>query len=164
MRKFLIKLFGFKDAIVYKGWLTARVRKSPGDPWKELWTIPAKNCIVNNGLAHMALLWGDAAGLAYTKGAIGTGTTAAVITNTALETQVDIQTGAFSRITTTVTNDTVKLVTTHTAPAGGWAITEYAAKVSDASEIYNRVVFAAINLAEGNQLEFSYESQMIRAT
>jgi hypothetical protein len=111
----------------------------------------------------MALLWGDASALAYTKGAIGTGTNAAAVTDTALQTQVDIQTGAFSRITTTVTNDTVKLVSTHTAPAGGWAITEYAAKVSDASEIYNRVVFAAINLAEGNQLEFTYESQMKRA-
>ena len=145
------------------GWLTAGTKKAGQQGFEELWTIPIKNTIVNNGLAQLALLWGDGTAIPFTQGRIGTGTTAPTVTDTALESQVDSQTGAFSRETTSVTNDTAKLVSTHTAPAGGWAITEYGA-FNSGDVMYNRVTFSAINLSESDQLEFTYKTQVQRAS
>jgi hypothetical protein len=146
-----------------RGWLTAAVKRRGSNRFEELWTIPVKNTLVNNGLAQMALLWGDGTALPFTKGNIGEGTTGPTVTDTALEDQVDSQTGSFSRETTAVANDTAKLISTHTAPAGGWAITEYGAFNTDGTPVmYNRVTFSAINLAETEQLQFTYKSQMTR--
>jgi hypothetical protein len=144
-----------------RGWLTAKVRRRGSDRFEELWTVPVPNTIVNNGLAQVALLWGDAAGVPFTQGRIGTGTTDPAIDQTALVAQVDSQTGAFSRETTTVANDTAVLISTHTAPGGGWAITEYGA-FGSGDVMYNRVKFAAINLAATEQLQFTYKSQITR--
>jgi hypothetical protein len=144
-----------------RGWLTAKIRRKGSDRFEELWAIPVRNLIVNAGLAQVALLLGDAAAAPFIAGNIGTGTTAPNVDQTALVTQVDSQTVAFSRETTTVANDTAVLISTHTAPAGGWAITEYGA-FNSGSVMYNRVVFAAINLAETEQLQFTYKSQITR--
>lgn len=157
MEKQEINLFGVR------GWLTARVRRRGSGELVELWTIPVKNTIVNGGLAQVALLWGDSAANAFTKGLIGEGTTTPTVGDTALEDQVDSQTGTFSREQTSVPNDTAVLVSMHTAPVGGWAITEYAAANADGTPtIYNRVTFAAINLAESEQLQFTYKTQITR--
>lgn len=158
---FLLKIFRV-ELLHTKGWLTAKVKKFGQDEFEELWTIPVKNTIVNNGLAQVALLWGDGTAVAFTLGRIGEGTTAPTNTDSALESQVDSQTGSFSRETTAVTNDTAKLISVHTAPAGGWAITEYGAFNSGAV-MYNRVTFSAINLSESDQLEFTYKTQVTRA-
>lgn len=144
------------------GWLTARVKRAGEDSFVTRWKIPVKNTIVNTGLAQVALLWGASGAAPFTQGRIGEGTTAPTNTDTALETQKDSQTGSFSRETTTVTNDTAKLISTHTAPAGGWAITEYGA-FNSGDVMYNRVTFSAINLSENDQLEFTYKSQIQRA-
>lgn len=146
-----------------KGTLTARVRKSPRHPWVFLWEKPIKNLITNVGLGQVALLWGDGTALAFTKGNIGTGTNAPAVDQEALQTQVDSQTGTFSRETTTITNDTAKLISLHTAPSGGWAITEYGAFNTDGTPtMYNRVTFSAINLAETEQLQFTYKTCLAR--
>ncbi|MFX0210470.1 MAG: hypothetical protein ACFFDT_31110, partial [Candidatus Hodarchaeota archaeon] len=92
---------------------------------------------------------------------IGTGTTAPANDDSALETQVDSQTGVFSRVTTSVTNDTSQLVSEHTTPGGGWNITEYGAFNSGAV-MYNRVTFSAIVLSENDVLEMTYKAQMTR--
>jgi len=143
-----------------RGWLTARIKRLGSDKFEELWRIPVKNTIVNNGLAQMALLWNSGTG--FTLGRIGSGSTGPTITDSALEAQLDSQAGTFSRITTTVANDTAQLVSTHTAPVGGWTVREYGA-FNAGSVMYNRVVFSAITLAETEQLQFTYKSQVTRA-
>jgi hypothetical protein len=69
-------------------------------------------CIVAVGMANVAgLLLSDVGGTAYDYIAIGTGTTAAVVGDTALETQKGVRQHATgTRITTTQTNDTAQLV------------------------------------------------------
>lgn len=146
-----------------KGWLEARVQRAGEKDFVLIWRKPVRNTIVNNGLAQAALLLGDGAAVAFTLGCIGTGVTAATITDTALETQVDNQTAAFSREQTTVANDTAKWISTHTAPGGGWSITEYGLKNSG-GVLYNHVVFTAIPLAENDQLEMTYKSQVKKTT
>jgi len=143
------------------GYLKARFRESDKKPWKDLWEIPVKNLIVAVGRAQVALLIGDGAGVVFGWGGIGTGTDAAVDGDEALQTEVDRQAVAFSRVTITTLNDTAQYVTTHEAPAGGWVVTEYVlVNAAVAGVILNRVVFGAINLAEGNQLEMTYKCQV----
>lgn len=152
-----------KTKLVVCGWLTAAVKRIGSDRFEELWTVPVRNTIVNKGLGQVALLWGDGTALAFTKGNIGTGTNAPAVDQEALQTQVDSQTGTFSRETTTITNDTAKLISLHTAPSGGWAITEYGAFNTDGTPtMYNRVTFSAINLAETEQLQFTYKTCLAR--
>lgn len=116
-----------------------------------------KNLIVNAGLAAVAGLLGGT-GTAFGYGAVGTGTTAAAATDTELQTQVDAQPVTFTRETTTVTNDTARFVSVHTAPSGGWALTEYALKTAaSGGTILNRVVFSPVNLSAGNQIECIYK-------
>lgn len=127
--------------------------------------LSKENLITNGGLAAVAGLLGGT-GSAFAYGAVGTGTTAAAVTDTELQSQVDAAGATFSRVTTTVTNDTAQFVSTHTCnDSGGWALTEYALKTSaSGGTILNRVVFSAINLAEDNQIEITYRVQVKRAS
>jgi len=158
-RLYLVATFK-KDLVGFSGYLEARVKRKGSDKKELLWSIPVKNLIVDVGLAQIALLLGDGAGAVFGWGAIGTGTNAPANGDTVLQTEVDRQAVSFSRITTTVTNDTGQYVSTHTAPVGGWAITEYACvNAAAAGVIANRLTFGAINLAESDQLEFTYKLQ-----
>lgn len=113
------------------------------------------NLITNLGLALVAFQLGDGS-TELTSACIGEGSTTAAYTDTALTSQVDAQTVTFTRIQTNVANDTAQFVSVHTAPSGGWAITEYGIKTTGGT-LFNHVVFAAINLAEDAQLEFTYK-------
>lgn len=79
-----------------------------------------KNIITNAGLAQIALLAGDASAVPFTYLALGTSATAVAATDTTLtaeitDTGLARTTATVSRITTTVTNDTLSLVYTWTA-------------------------------------------------
>lgn len=147
--------------IALKGSLEARVRRTNGE-WDHLWTKPVPNLVLFVGVAQMALLWGDGTALAFTKGQIGSDNTAPVDGDTGCIAALDEQTGAFSRETTTITNDTTKLVSQHTAPGGGWSVKEYCARTSDGTA-FNRVIFTAIPLAAAEVLEFTYKAQVKRS-
>jgi hypothetical protein len=147
---------GMKASAGLKAWIEVRNPKTG-----ELLLV-TPNTIVNGGLALAALLLGDATAEPILEACIGEGVTAAAITDVALESEVDTQTPAFSRVQTAVANDTAQFVSLHTAPGGGWAITEYGIKTAIGHLLFNHVVFAALNLAENNQLEFTYKIQVQR--
>lgn len=94
---------------------------------------------------------------------VGTGTTAAAVGDTALQTEVSAVNGAArvtgteSRVTTTVTNDTYQVTGTWTCTSGTPAITE--AGLFDAvtsGSLLLRDVFAAINMSSGMTLTITY--------
>jgi hypothetical protein len=89
-----------------------------------------KDCMTNAGFAVLAaLMLVDVGETAFDYIAIGTGVTAADVTDTTLETEVKRKTGTGTRVTTTVTNDTAKLTCQFSKAADGLtgtdAITEY---------------------------------------
>jgi hypothetical protein len=145
--------------ITYKGTLEAR-KILPDGTRHLLWV--KNNLVLFVGVAQVALLWGDGTALPFTKGQIGSDNTAPVDGDTGCIAALDEQTGAFSRETTTITNDTCKLVSQHTAPGGGWSVKEYCARTSDGTA-FNRVIFTAIPLAATEVLEFTYKNQVKRS-
>ena len=144
-----------KNALKFRGILTIRDFKT-----KEILLVK-ENLITNVGLAIVTAQLG-AGTTPLTTACVGEGTATAAYTDTALASQVDAQTPTVSYDQTTVDDDTVEFVSVHTAPAGGWDITEYGIKTT-AGLLFNRVVFAAIPLAEDNQLEFTYRVIATRA-
>ena len=138
------------------GWLEIRDNKT-----KELLLV-TPNTIVDLGLAAAALMLGDAAAPVLAKAWVGSGNTAVEVDDDAMETPLGAAvTPSFSRVTTLVTNDTMQAVSVHTALTGVWAVKEYGIFTSD-DVMFNHVVFSVINLAEANELEFTYKVQVQR--
>jgi hypothetical protein len=93
---------------------------------------------------------------------MGTGTTPATATDTVLETPGgEARTvGVMSQVTTTVTDDTLQVVGTITESDGGAAITEcglFTHLTSTTGFLYLRATFDAINLLDGNSIEFTIQ-------
>jgi len=77
------------------------------------------DCLTNTGLAQIAgLLLTDVGGVAFDFIGIGTGTTEALATDTTLQTEKARKAGVGTLITTTVTNDTAKLIYTFSSADG----------------------------------------------
>ena len=120
------------------------------------------NLITNAGLAGVASrLNGSGAEAAFTYVAIGTGTTAAAVTDTTLETEISTDGGSraaatCTRTTTDVTNDTAQMVATYTF-SGSFAVTE-SGIFNDASSgtMLARRVFSAYNVTSGDQLTITW--------
>jgi len=147
-----------KNLFGFKGWLEIRDNKT-----KELLLV-TPNAIVNLGLAQAAKLLGDVAGTVLTKAWVGSGSTTVENDDTAIETPLGAAvTPTFTRVTTLVANDTAQFVSVHTAGSGGWAVKEYGIFTSD-DVMFNHVVFSVINLAQANELEFTYKVQVQRVT
>jgi hypothetical protein len=147
------------EGIVYNGRLESIVAIYP-KLGKRIFIGAIPNLVVNVGIAQGIKLLGNQATDAFRYGAVGTGSTAPAVENTALEAEVDRQLAEFIQVTTIITDDTGKWVTLHTAPAGGWTLREYGLFTLAAVGImFTRIVYGAITLAEGNQLEFSYLCQ-----
>lgn len=95
--------------------------------------------------------------------AVGTGTTAAAVTDTALVTEVSGTagagrvTGTEARATTTVTNDTYQVTGTWAATAAGpTAITEEGLlDATSSGNLLMRCVFSAINVSAGDSIAFT---------
>lgn len=138
------------------GWLEIRDNKT-----KELLLV-TPNIIVDLGIAQAAKLLGDATATVLTKAWVGSGSTPVADINTVMETPLGAAvTPSFSRVTTLIANDTAQFVSVHTAGVGGWAVKEYGIFTSD-NVMFNHVVFSVINLAEANELEFTYKVQVQR--
>lgn len=143
-----------------KGWLEARIIDKKTGKKRLVGVYP--NLITNDGLAAVALLLGDAAAEPFLEACIGTNAAAALVGDHTLGTEVDTKVATPSRVMTAVANDTAQFVSVHTAPGGGWAVTEYGIKTAVGHLLLNHVVFAALNLAEAAELEFTYKVQVQR--
>ena len=121
----------------------------------------AGDLIVNAGIADIAQLIYDQ----YDYVGIGTGTTAAAVGDTALETQVESRVAPTkSLVTTTVTNDTAQFSGQFTL-TGTRAITESGVFVLPSSGVMlARQVFSAINLNSGDVITFVWKIQVARST
>ncbi len=147
------------------GRLQAHRKRAGSQEWEQIWGHPIKNKIVNAGLARMAYLLGSATPASFKYGAIGTGTTAATDTDTALESQILTRVkSTFTTDTTAATGDTSKWVTSFTSDTTSYAVTEYATcETASGTPILNHVVFGAITLNLNDVLEFSYTVQVTEA-
>lgn len=145
-----------KGLIGFRGWLEIRDNKT------RALLLVTPNTIVNRGLKSVANMLGNAAAPVLAKAWVGSGSTAVTNDDEAMEAPLGTAiTPTFSLITTSVTNDTAQFVSVHTAGAGGWAVREYGIFTSD-DIMFNHVVFSVINLAESNELEFTYKVQIQR--
>ena len=121
-----------------------------------------KNVITNTGKAEVAgLINGDTTG-PFTYIAIGTGTTAADATDTALESEISSGGGertsaTCSRTTTDTTDDTAQLVATFNFTSS-FAVTETG--VFDAASdgiMLCRQTFSALNVQSGDSLQITWK-------
>lgn len=105
---------------------------------------------------------GSGAEAAFTYLAIGIGTTAAAIGDTALQSEITTNGGAraaatASRVTTDTTNDTARLVYTWTF-TGSFAVTEAGAlNAASVGVLLNRQVFTAVNVVSGDSLQVTVD-------
>lgn len=143
----LLKVFGITDRIKgITGNYTTRLCVS--------------NLVVNSGLAGAAArIYDDAVVKKFDVLAIGIGTTAAAAGQTALVSEITTGGGAkgtatITRSTTTVTNDTTNWSKTWSF-TGSFAVTECAILNAD-SIMLARVVFPALNVANGYSLTFNW--------
>ena len=124
------------------------------------------NLVVSAGLAQVAgLILTDVGGTAFDYIALGTGTTAAVAGDTALETEITSGggsriSGTGTRTTTSVTNDTAQLVVNYTFTST-FALTESGIfNASSAGTMLSRQVFAAVNVKLGDVLQITWKIQL----
>lgn len=123
----------------------------------------AHNLVTNAGFAGIASrINGSGAEAAATYLAVGTGTTAAAAGNTTLETEITDSglsraNATASRTTTTQTNDTATLVHTFSV-TGTKAVTEAGVlNAASSGVLFARSVFAAVNVANGDTLQVTYD-------
>jgi len=152
----------FKGKAGIKGWFTLRHLRNG----KIIEERTINNTVVNVGFAQVAgLLLTDVGGTAFDFIAIGTGTTAATVTDTALETEIASGGGeradaAGSRITTSVTNDTAQLLATFDF-TGSFAVTESGVlNAASAGIMLSRQVFGAINVVSGDSIQVTWKIQV----
>ncbi|MFA6314981.1 MAG: hypothetical protein WC648_01245 [Candidatus Paceibacterota bacterium] len=124
-------------------------------------SFKGENIITNAGKAQIALLAGDATAVPFTYLAVGTGSTAAAVTDTTLVTEIT-DTGlaraaaTVSRTTTTVTNDTLSLSYTWTA-TGAKTIAEVGMfNASSSGTMLGRKLTSAITTANTDQIVMTY--------
>lgn len=125
--------------------------------------IKAKNLIVSAGKAGLASrLNGSGAEDPFIYLALGSGTTPAVVGDTALETEItedglERVLANVSRITTNVANDTAKLNNIFTS-AGTHSISEVGCfNASSGGTMLGRYVMSAIGVENGDVIEFNYK-------
>jgi len=120
------------------------------------------NLVVNVGKAEVAGLINEVTSGGFTYLAIGTGATAPAATDTALVAEITTGGGAralatCSRVTTTVTNDTAKMVKEWTFSAS-FSITESAPfDAASAGVMLARQVFSAYNVVSGDKFEVTWQ-------
>jgi len=148
-----------KDNVKLRGFISLTLTDKDGNV-KDKREI--KNTITSAGLAQIALLAGDASAVPFTYLALGTGTNAASAGDTALQTESSASglaraAATVSRVTTTVTNDTLQLLKAFTAGASA-AITECGMfNAASTGTILGRQVFAAVNVVSGDILTITYK-------
>ncbi len=126
-------------------------------------SLKMSNLITNAGMAGVASrINGDGSEAIFNYIAIGTGTTAAAATDTALETEITTGGGAraaatVSRTTTDVTNDTARAVHTFNFTSS-FAVTEAGVlNAASSGVLLNRQVFSAVNVVNGDSLQVTVD-------
>jgi len=117
---------------------------------------------VNAGFAQLALLAGDASAVPFTFLAVGTSTTAVAATQTALQAEI-VDSGlaraaaTVSRVTTTVTNDTLQL--TYTWSVTGTKTVEEVGIFNDATTgtMLGRALTTSKAVVNGDTLQITYK-------
>ena len=137
--------------------LTVKVIDSDGNLINE--DVKDYDLVVNTGLALRAALLGDVSSpTALNAIAVGTGTTAAAATDTALETEVARVASTNSVTTTNVTNDT--LVMTGTVSfTSSYTIAEvgtFNSTTASSGTMYSRDTIGPYSVTSGTSLQFTY--------
>jgi hypothetical protein len=124
------------------------------------------NLVTSAGKAGAASrINGSGAEAAFTYIEVGTGATAANVSDTALQTAITDSglarvAATASRVTTSVANDTAQLQTTFTV-TGTKAVTESGVlNASSSGVLLARQVFSAINVVNGDSLQITWKFQM----
>lgn len=121
-----------------------------------------ENIITSAGKAQLALLAGDATAVPFTYLEVGIGTTAAAVTDTALESAItdsglERAAATVSRVTTNVANDTLQLLKSWSV-TGTKAITEAGAfNAASTGTLLGHQVFAAVNVVSGDTFALTYK-------
>ena len=142
--------------------VSASFPKLPGitGTWQDSMSI--SNLVTDAGRAAVAGLINGVITNFFEYIAVGTGTTAANVADTALETEItgsglDRVSATTSRVTTDTTNDTAQLATTFTV-TGTKAVTESGVLDSASTgTLLARQVFSAINVVSGDQLTITWK-------
>ena len=128
-------------------------------------SVETPNALTNTGFAEVAgLINSDQSGshTAWDYVAVGTGTTAATATDTALETEetengLTRAAGTGTRVTETVANDTSQILHSFSV-SGSVAVTESAIlNASSNGVMLCRQTFSAINVADGDTLQITWK-------
>lgn len=125
------------------------------DAWK------VKNLVVSAGKAQMASLAGDATATPFTYVALGTTNTAPAAGNTALAAEITDSgfqraAGTVTRITTTVTNDTLSISKTFTA-SGSKTLEEVGIfNASSSGTMLSRALTGTKAMSSGEQITITY--------
>lgn len=156
------------DGVVKKGWLNSLAAygiQLDGITGKWGYKKRVSNLLTSAGKAGLASrVNGDGAEAVFTYVAVGTGTTAAAIDDTTLQTEsaasgLSRAAGTASRITTTVTNDTAQVLKAFSA-TGAVAVTEAGLlNAASVGTLLARQVFAAINVVNGDSLTMTWRIQ-----
>lgn len=127
--------------------------------------ITIANLITNAGLAGVASrINGAGSESAFTYIAIGTGSTAASVSDTTLATEITTGGGqranaSASRVTTAVTNDTARLTNTFNFSSTFAVVESGVLNASSSGVLLCRQVFSAINVANGDSLSVTWDIQ-----
>lgn len=120
------------------------------------------NLVTNVGFASFAKRFGGLGSVAaFTYIAIGTGTTAANVADTTLQTEITTNGGQRVSVTptsttTTVTDDTIVLANTFTF-TGSFALAEVGIlNAASAGNLASRYVYSVINVTSGMQVAYTY--------
>lgn len=148
-----------KDGIKIQGIFTIKHIRNG----KVLLEEEIKNTITDAGKAQVAALVGNISSpTAFSCLGVGTGTNPSAVTDTTLQSEI-VDSGlarasaTMSRVTTTVTNDTLQMVKSWTA-SGSKAVTEVGAFNAVSSGIMlGRQVFSAVNLVPTDIFEVTYK-------
>lgn len=146
------------ETLKIKGRIDFEIRDKDGN-LKDKWSV--SNLITSAGKAQLALLAGDATAVPFTYLAIGTSNTAVAIGQTALQAETAVSgltraSATVSRVTTTVTNDTLQLVKTWTA-AGSATIEEIGIfNAASAGTMLGRALTTSKSLVSGETLNATY--------
>ena len=141
--------------------------KIEGNPLFGSYTLEknVSNLITNAGRALISgLINGSGSPAAATYIAVGTGTTAAATSDTALQTETAASglsraAGTVSLVTTTITNDTAQITKTFSV-TGTVAVTESGVlNAASAGTLLCHQVFSAINVANGDSLQVTWKIQ-----
>ena len=121
-----------------------------------------KNIITNAGKAQIALLAGDSSAVPFTYLAVGTSSTAVAATDTTLtaeitDTGLERAAATVSRVTTTVTNDTLQLVKMWTA-SGTKTIEETGLfNASSAGTMLGHALTTSKTVNNGEAIQITYQ-------